>query len=113
MDAAKAFGPNLSRLAHLKSRLDPGNILAHVCPLPVAMQPPRIIILVTRDSCAGQDLCAEIWRRMLTSGNDRQSRVCTVSISDLTKQKYPAVAGADLELLLCVIEHTRNSTDRH
>ncbi|KAI0159606.1 hypothetical protein GGR57DRAFT_458088, partial [Xylariaceae sp. FL1272] len=32
--AARAFGPNLERLARLKQQLDPCNVLAHACPLP-------------------------------------------------------------------------------
>jgi hypothetical protein len=34
--AAKAFGPNLPRLARLKKSLDPYNVLAYACPLPEA-----------------------------------------------------------------------------
>lgn len=53
--AVRAFGPNQSRLAHLKHIMDPKNVLAYACPL---IEPPvraKLVILVTGVSCAGKD----------------------------------------------------------
>ncbi|KAI0850385.1 phosphoribosyl transferase domain protein [Daldinia vernicosa] len=95
--ATKAFGPNRSRLAHLKRKLDPYNILAYACPLRKAPREPRLIILVTGESCAGKDYCADIWVSEL---NDKGLAACAVSISDATKREYAAASGADLNRLL-------------
>lgn len=58
--AAKAFGPNLPRLVRLKASLDPHNVLAYACPIPKGKTDPMLIILVTGESCAGKDYCADI-----------------------------------------------------
>jgi hypothetical protein len=43
--AARAFGPNLPRLAHLKRRCwDPRNVLSYACPLPRAPMKPKLIV---------------------------------------------------------------------
>ncbi|PYH83047.1 phosphoribosyl transferase domain protein [Aspergillus uvarum CBS 121591] len=94
--AAKAFGLNRLRLAHIKHSSDPHNVLPYACPLPKAPQ-HKLIILVTGESCAGKDYCARIWASVFTYGS---FRVRTVSISDATKRAYAAATGADLNLLL-------------
>lgn len=58
--AANAFGPNRLRLAGLKRRLDPRNVLAYACPLSKAPMEQKLVILVTGESCAGKDFCADI-----------------------------------------------------
>ncbi|RAK72133.1 phosphoribosyl transferase domain protein [Aspergillus fijiensis CBS 313.89] len=94
--AAKAFGLNRLRLAHIKHSLDPHNVLAYACPLPKAPQ-HKLVILITGESCAGKDYCARIWASVFTHGS---FTVRTVSISDVTKRAYAAATGADLNLLL-------------
>ena len=62
--AAKAFGPNLPRLARLKRDRDPFNLLAYACPLPRTPMEPKFIILVRGESGAGKDYCADVWVRL-------------------------------------------------
>ncbi|KID83875.1 phosphoribosyl transferase domain protein [Metarhizium guizhouense ARSEF 977] len=95
--AAKAFGPNLPRLVHLKQISDPRNVLAYACPLAKAPRAPMVIIMVTGESCAGKDYCAETWVSVFTH-KGFTARV--ISISDATKQGYAAATGADLKRLL-------------
>jgi adenine phosphoribosyltransferase len=95
--AANAFGPNLPRLARLKQNSDPGNVLAYACPLPKPMEPP-LIILVTGESCAGKDFCADVFVSVFAAYSHK-ARV--TSISYVTKREYVADTGADLERLLC------------
>ncbi|KAI1429110.1 phosphoribosyl transferase domain protein [Xylaria sp. FL1777] len=108
--AAMAFGPNLSRLARIKNKLDSHNILAYTCPLPKAPLEPKVIILVTGESCAGKDFCAGIWASMF-SGSNPIARLTTrvVSISDETKRAYATTSGADLDRLL----HDRAYKEQH
>lgn len=94
--AARAFGPNLVRLAYLKHRLDPRNVLAHACPVP-KYRAPELIFLVTGETGAGKDFCAGIWAFILAR---RSHAVRTVSISKVTKREYAAATGADLDRLL-------------
>ncbi|KAF1848110.1 phosphoribosyl transferase domain protein [Cucurbitaria berberidis CBS 394.84] len=94
--AMKAFGPNRPRLARLKHRLDPNNVLAYACPLPRTPMKQKLILLVTGKSCAGKDYCAGVWASVFTKG--LTARV--VSISDATKREYAAATGADLSRLL-------------
>ncbi|KAK6382488.1 hypothetical protein LTR81_027532, partial [Elasticomyces elasticus] len=98
--ATKAFGSNLPRLASLKNTLDPDNVLAYACPLPAAPIGQKLIILVTGDSCAGKDFCADVWVSVFSTWSSKSQRVSAVSISDTTKQEYAAATGADLERLL-------------
>lgn len=100
--AAKAFGPNLPRLARLKRTLDPRNVLAYACPLPRAPTKPELIVLVTGDSCAGKDYCANIWVSVLSTSTDTHKGLTTraVSISEETKRQYAAATGAELSRLL-------------
>lgn len=97
--AAKAFGPNLPSLARLKHRLDPCKVLAHACPILTERMEPKPIILVTGESGAGKDFCAEVWlTTIMHSHKSLTARI--VSISDMTKQEYATVTGADIGLLL-------------
>lgn len=101
--AIKAFGPNRRDLAFLKRIMDPRDVLAYACPLPKISLRQKIIILVTGESCAGKDFCADVWvsvltRRNITCHDQLTARV--VSISSGTKREYAAAAGADLSRLL-------------
>ncbi|KAE9371778.1 phosphoribosyl transferase domain protein [Stipitochalara longipes BDJ] len=98
--AAKAFGPNRPRLARLKLGLDPGNVLAYACPLPKAPMEQKLIILVTGESCAGKDHCADVWVSVFTRCTNEGFTARAVSISDATKEEYAAATGADLSRLL-------------
>jgi len=97
--AAKAFGPNDSRLVQLKRTLDPRNVLAYTCPLPLNTLPrrPQLILLVTGKNCAGKDYCADVWASYFISHGLTARKV---SISDEYKREYAAATGADLDLLL-------------
>lgn len=99
--AAKAFGPNRPRLARLKHTLDPRNVLAYACPLPKAPMEQKLIILVTGESCAGKDYCADIWVSVFITCTHKTLTARAVSISDATKREYAAATGADLNRLLC------------
>ncbi|KAI9654187.1 MAG: hypothetical protein M1821_006715 [Bathelium mastoideum] len=96
--AFKAFGGYKARLAHLKHSLDPHNVLPYACPIPKT--PRKLIILVTGESGAGKDYCAEVWASTLTRCTDNSLTVRTASISDETKREYAAATGADLSRLL-------------
>ena len=98
--AAKAFGPNRPRLARLKDRLDPHNVLAYTCPLPKAPIEQKLIIFVTGESCAGKDYCADTWVSVFTVCTLKSLVARAVSISDATKREYAAATGADLSRLL-------------
>ncbi|TFB03500.1 Adenine phosphoribosyltransferase [Trichoderma ghanense] len=98
--AARAFGPNRPRLARLKRGADPCNLLAYGCPLPQASMGPRLIILVTGDSGAGKDWCADVWASVLNNSSPVAVAARVVSISDATKREYAAATGADLNALL-------------
>ncbi|KAK4174906.1 hypothetical protein QBC36DRAFT_332641 [Triangularia setosa] len=95
--AVKAFGPNLMRLARLKKRWDPCNVLAYACPLPAPPKDPKVIVLVTGESGAGKDFCAGIWACLFTKSNITAS---VSSISEVTKCEYALATGADLNRLL-------------
>jgi adenine phosphoribosyltransferase len=98
--AVEAFGPNRPRLAHLKQSSDPRNVLAYACPLSQAPMKPKLIILVTGDSCAGKDYCADIWVSAFLKCTQKSLVARAVSISDATKREYTAATGADLNRLL-------------
>jgi adenine phosphoribosyltransferase len=98
--AAKAFGPNRPRLARLKRSVDPRNVLAYACPLPKAPMEQKLIILVTGESCAGKDYCADVWVSVFTTCTHKSLTARAVSISDATKREYAAATGADLNRLL-------------
>jgi adenine phosphoribosyltransferase len=99
--AVKAFGSNGPRLADLKHLMDPHHVLAYACPLPKAPRKQKLIILVTGESCAGKDYCANVWGSVFNSYVQKSITARVVSISDVTKQKYAAATGADLGRLLC------------
>ena len=99
--AAKTFGPNRLRLAHLKHSLDPRNVLAYACPLPKIPIEQRLIILVTGESCAGKDYCADVWVSVFIRCTHKGLTSRAVSISDAIKREYAAATGADLSRLLC------------
>ncbi|KXH26778.1 hypothetical protein CSAL01_00324 [Colletotrichum salicis] len=100
--AARAFGPNHPRLSHLKRVADPRHILAYACPLPREPMEPGLIILVTGDSCAGKDYCAEIWA---DDFNEHGKTARVVSISDAIKRQFAAATGANLGRLLSEREY--------
>lgn len=95
--AVKAFGPNWARLGHLKQSVDPHHVLAYACPLSKAPVEPKLVILVTGESGAGKDYCADAWASVFV-GCNHSARA--VSISDATKREYAAATRADLSRLL-------------
>ncbi|KAI1490075.1 hypothetical protein F5X96DRAFT_637871 [Biscogniauxia mediterranea] len=109
--AAKAFGPNLPRLARLKDNLDPRNVLAYACPLPKVPAPAcpfpelskkhKLIILVTGEHGAGKDYCADVWVSVFTTCTNKSLTARLISISDETKREYAAATNADIDRLLC------------
>ncbi|KAI2616316.1 hypothetical protein GGR54DRAFT_631802 [Hypoxylon sp. NC1633] len=104
--AVKAFGPNRLRLSRLKRNLDPRHVLAHACPLSKVPKELKLVVLVTGESCAGKDFCAEVWSSMFTKEG---FTVSTASISNAIKQEYAAASGADLASLL----HNRAYKEHH
>ncbi|KAG6116716.1 hypothetical protein E4U14_008421 [Claviceps sp. LM454 group G7] len=100
--AAVAFGANRPRLARIKHEFDPHHVLAFACPLPIVAPTaqPSLVILVTGESCAGKDYCADIWVSTLAACLDKSLTVRAVSISDGTKREYAAATGAHLDRLL-------------
>ncbi|KAI6353114.1 hypothetical protein MCOR25_009166 [Pyricularia grisea] len=99
--ATKAFGPNLTRLARLKTSSDPYNILAYAFPLPGVPKDPKVIILVTGAHGAGKDYCAEIWASVFNSDPARKDpTACAISISYATKREYADATGADFDRLI-------------
>ncbi|KAI1453465.1 hypothetical protein F4805DRAFT_443284 [Annulohypoxylon moriforme] len=98
--AAKAFGPNLQRLARLKASLDPQNVLAYACPLLATPAANKFIILVTGENCAGKDYCAGIWASVIIACTQKNLTARVISISDATKREYASATGADLDRLL-------------
>lgn len=101
--ATKAFGPNRPRLARLKQDMDPRGVLRYTCPLPRVPIDQKIIILVTGESCAGKDFCADVWASLITRPNithHKQLTARAVSISDSIKREYAETKGADLHRIL-------------
>ena len=98
--AAKAFGSNRPRLARLKRSVDPHNVLAYACPLLETTFGPKLIILVTGESGAGKDYCADVWVSVFDRCGHEGLKARRVSISDATKQEYAAATHADLNRLL-------------
>ncbi|CAI6336791.1 unnamed protein product [Periconia digitata] len=90
--AAHAFGTNGPRLARLKQKWDPLNVLAYTCPLPDLKMKPEIIFLVTGSSGVGKDYCAQVWANTFK----KRGFFATVkSISAATKQEYAAAHDLD------------------
>ena len=98
--AAMAFGPNRPRLARLKHSLDPRNVLAYACPLPKTPMEQKLIILVTGESCAGKDYCADVWVSVFIRCTHKSLAARAVSISDAIKREYAAATDADRSRLL-------------
>lgn len=101
--ATKAFGPNGPRLARLKHAMDPRDVLRYACPLPRVPIDQKIIILVTGESCAGKDFCADVWASVISRPNithHKQLTARVVSISDSMKREYAKTKGADLRRIL-------------
>ena len=99
--AIKAFGQNRPRLARLKNSLDPHNVLAYACPLPRTLLEQKLVILVTGESCAGKDYCADVWVSEFNRYSHKNLTARAVSISDAIKREYAVNTGADLTRLLC------------
>jgi hypothetical protein len=99
--AMKAFGPNQQRLARLKSICDPKNVLAYACPLPSPPKHPQVIFLVTGESCAGKDYCADVWASKLSAFDPNVHTVRVASISEAIRIEYAKATGLDMERLLC------------
>lgn len=68
--------------------------LNNACPLPKTLMEQKLIILVTGESGAGKDYCADVW---LSCIRDTYKGLSTraVSISDAIKREYAAATGAD------------------
>lgn len=101
--ATKAFGLNGPRLARLKQAMDPRGVLRYTCPVPRVPIDQKIVILVTGDSCAGKDFCADVWASVISRPNithHEQLTARVVSISDSTKREYAEAKGADLRRIL-------------
>ena len=98
--AAKAFGLNWPRLARLKHSLDPRNMLAYACPLLKAPMEQKLIILITGESCAGEDFCTDIWVSVFLTCTHKSLKVRAVSNSGVAKREYATAAGADQNCLL-------------
>ncbi|KAK4443287.1 hypothetical protein QBC34DRAFT_337219 [Podospora aff. communis PSN243] len=94
----QAFGTNLPRLARLKRFMDPQNVMTYACPLPRTPMGPQLIILVTGESGAGKDFCADIWVSVFNHQGLTTAR--SVSISEATKREYAAATGCSFERLL-------------
>jgi hypothetical protein len=60
----------------------------------------KLIILVTGESCAGKDYCADVWVSAFIRCTHKSLTARVVSISDETKRAYAAATGADLSRLL-------------
>jgi adenine phosphoribosyltransferase len=60
----------------------------------------KLIILVTGESCAGKDYCADIWVSVFTTCTHKSLTARAVSISDAIKREYAAATSADLNRLL-------------
>ncbi|KAF3049264.1 hypothetical protein E8E11_010062 [Didymella keratinophila] len=93
----RAFGANRQRLAQLKTKQDPRNVLAYACPLPKPPRGPKLILLITGASCAGKDYCADVWVSMFAK---RSLTSRAASISESIKREYAAATGADAGRLL-------------
>jgi adenine phosphoribosyltransferase len=104
-----AFGSNRQRLVRLKQTVDPFRVLAYTCPLSKEPAAQRLIILVTGESGAGKDHCADVWVSVLTAMTPNHITATSISISDMTKREYAAATGASLDLLL----RDRDYKERH
>jgi adenine phosphoribosyltransferase len=60
----------------------------------------KLIILVTGESCAGKDYCADVWVSVFLRCTHKSLKARAVSISHATKREYEAATDADLSRLL-------------
>lgn len=97
--AEKAFGSNQARLALVKIKTDPRNVLAYACPLPKFSIPQKVILLITGKSGVGKDHVAREWASLFTSCAQQSITARVVSISDVTKRQYALATGTDLARL--------------
>ncbi|KAI1330871.1 hypothetical protein F5Y16DRAFT_395836 [Xylariaceae sp. FL0255] len=99
--AARAFGRNKPRLTKLKHENDYHNVLKYACPIPGWSLTPKLMILVTGESGAGKDYCAEAWASALRAEYYYKGyKIGAVSISKKSKREYAAASGADPDRLL-------------
>ncbi|KAK4551188.1 hypothetical protein LTR86_011298, partial [Recurvomyces mirabilis] len=84
------------------------NLLAYAFPLPKLVVKQKLIILVTGESCAGKDYCAETWASVFTTCNRRGTRARAASISEAIKREYAAATGANLKLGVLLITGMRD-----
>ncbi|KAH1973046.1 hypothetical protein KXV92_004863 [Aspergillus fumigatus] len=96
--ATKAFGPNLQRLARLKQTADPANVLAYTCPLPKASAARKLIILVTGESGAGKDYCANVWVSVFTTATQKRLVARAVSIAKRRSENTPKQLVAEFPI---------------
>jgi hypothetical protein len=59
----------------------------------------KLIILVTGESCAGKDYCADVWVSAFIRCTHKSLTARAVSVSDATKRAYAAATGANLNRL--------------
>lgn len=109
--AAKAFGPNRGRLARLKRRSDPHNVLAYAFQLSRQKNLPKLIVLVTGESGAGKDHCAKAWTSKLKSSTQKKLRIRTVSIGDVTRREY-AEAHPDVDMTRLLLDRAYKEEPR-
>ncbi|KAK4231870.1 hypothetical protein QBC38DRAFT_406514 [Podospora fimiseda] len=107
--AAKAFGHNLSKLGCLKMSMDPHNVLRYSCPLPGGSMEPSLVILVTGESGAGKDYCADHWVTLFREHEIQPQIARQISISDETKTLYATARRIDLSKLF----HDRAYKEKH
>lgn len=60
----------------------------------------KLVILVTGESGAGKDYCANVWESGLATSRYKSPTTRTISISDAIKLEYAATTGADPKRLL-------------
>ncbi|KAK4160291.1 adenine phosphoribosyltransferase [Cladorrhinum sp. PSN259] len=92
--ATRAFGLNLPRLCRLKLALDPHNVLRYACPITAATE-PKLVIIVTGETCTGKDYCAGAWASMFMT---RNITARTVSISENAKREFATKAQPSVNL---------------
>ncbi|CAG8229257.1 unnamed protein product [Penicillium salamii] len=99
---ANAFGPNLERLAGVRNRADPHDILAYTFPISKwkNQKGHKLVFLISGKSCAGKDYCAAIWASTLRVRKQMSFETRVVSISTAIKMAYAVATGADITRLL-------------
>ncbi|CAG8400093.1 unnamed protein product [Penicillium salamii] len=99
---ANAFGTNLDRLAGVRNRADPHDVLAYTCPISKwkSQTGQEIVFLISGKSCAGKDYCATIWASTLRVRKQTSLETRVVSISTAIKMAYAVATDADITRLL-------------